>query len=142
MKKGQQVAKDVLEKGWGAFDFKTMAAYDAVFPGRPLNIPYLTYIQSFEEKQGYAYVALHHFLERVGKDNVFILTKMSPEGEKFFRRLIDLGILEIRKDLGDTKDYSYVLKLAVNPRENLRAYSEAFLDPPQYAPRAAAQLIQ
>ncbi len=124
MMHGKELAQKILSEGWKAFDFRTMADYKAEF--FPKSLPNFISLRGITRGRDYRYVAVHHFLKQVGKDNSFVSLIMVDDKD-VFDRLILQGVV---KKEGPTTDPAYEkYKVIKDPMENLKDYARAPEDP-------------
>lgn len=114
MKDGARVAKEVLERGWGAFD----PFYAEYTVGPRQGLPEFTRIGSLRG-QNYGYVFMHKALQEevggVGKE--FFVSVPLPDGRRLLDKLIKEGLIEAVKETSDHR-----FRLIKDPMKNLREF--------------------
>jgi hypothetical protein len=126
MQDGKQTAKKVLEEGWKkAFDFKTMADYDADFYEK--GEPVFRRLIGITRGHDFRFIVMHHFLEQVGVGNTFLTMKLVDDKD-VFGRLVKHGVIKIGKDTNDLTYSRY--KVVVDPRLNLEKHAHSSPDEP------------
>ncbi|MDD4616822.1 MAG: hypothetical protein PHW76_06905 [Alphaproteobacteria bacterium] len=112
------IALDVLENGWGAFDESTMAKCWVHFSKR--RSPVLIGITSKERGLELGYVAIHRFLAQVGVNRVFQIAWLARSDAAFFDKLADSGLIE---ELRENREGPRAFRVKKDPMEALYEYA-------------------